>query len=52
MYVVRSRHVLAVVLSQLGFSWAWFTLLHHAREYSVTVLHVPNHQVGRVGKVK
>lgn len=41
----RSRHVMAVVVAEVGFSWAWFTLLHHAREYLVTVLHVPDHQV-------
>lgn len=44
-HIFRSRHVVAVVMAELGFSWAWFTLLHHAREYSVTVLHVPPHQV-------
>lgn len=43
-FLLRSRYVFAVVLAELGFSWAWFTLLHHAREYAVTVLHVPDHQ--------
>lgn len=41
----RSRHVLGLVVAEVGFSWAWFTLLHHAREYLVTLMHVPDHQV-------
>lgn len=44
-HIFRSRHVLAIVLAELGISWAWFTLLHHAREFAVTVLHIPAHQV-------
>ncbi|ROT83908.1 hypothetical protein C7M84_022912 [Penaeus vannamei] len=36
-HIFRSRYVFAVVLAELGFSWAWFTLLHHAREYAARV---------------
>ncbi|KAL7644551.1 UNVERIFIED_CONTAM: hypothetical protein RMT77_004087 [Armadillidium vulgare] len=37
--IIRSQHVLALMLAQGSFKWAWHNLIHYAPRYSLTVLH-------------
>ncbi|XP_018011589.1 uncharacterized protein LOC108668845 [Hyalella azteca] len=43
--IIRSKHVLAIILAQATTSWMWYTLYHHVPFYASTALHGPVAQV-------